>query len=90
MKRIRAVLPIVFASLLACAAEEKPARQIPAGPMPDTFRVAFETTKGRFVVEAYKDWSPLGVKRLTSLRRPVTLQYKAIDALGRLPRHGTS
>ena len=56
-----------LAVVLACAGEEKAPRQIPAGPMPDTFRVAFETTKGRIVVEAYRDWSPLGVKRFYEL-----------------------
>ena len=63
--RISAALGVVIA--LACGGGEKPQRQAPAGPMPDTFRVAFETTKGRFVVEAYRDWSPLGVKRFYEL-----------------------
>jgi cyclophilin family peptidyl-prolyl cis-trans isomerase len=58
---------LAFAGLVACAGDAKPARQVPTGPMPDTFRVAFETTKGRFVVEAYRDWSPLGVKRFYDL-----------------------
>jgi peptidyl-prolyl cis-trans isomerase A (cyclophilin A) len=34
---------------------------------PDTFRVNFETTKGSFVVEAYRDWSPQGVDRFYEL-----------------------
>jgi len=34
---------------------------------PDSFQVAFETTRGRFLVTAHRDWSPLGVDRLYHL-----------------------
>jgi len=34
---------------------------------PDTFKVKFETTKGDFIVEAYREWSPLGVDRFYEL-----------------------
>lgn len=34
---------------------------------PDTFRVAFETGRGRFVVEAVRAWAPLGVDRFHHL-----------------------
>lgn len=34
-----------------------------ARPAPDSFDVAFETSKGRFVVRAYRAWSPNGVDR---------------------------
>jgi cyclophilin family peptidyl-prolyl cis-trans isomerase len=36
---------------------------------PDSFQVAFETTRGRFVMTAHRDWSPLGVDRLYQLVR---------------------
>jgi peptidyl-prolyl cis-trans isomerase A (cyclophilin A) len=36
---------------------------------PDTFRVAFETTRGDFVVEARRDWAPMGVDRFYNLVR---------------------
>lgn len=36
---------------------------------PDTFKVLFETTAGDFVVEAYRDWAPLGVDRFYNLVR---------------------
>jgi peptidyl-prolyl cis-trans isomerase A (cyclophilin A) len=39
------------------------------GKAPDTFRVAFETTRGDFVVEARRDWAPLGVDRFYNLVR---------------------
>lgn len=34
---------------------------------PDTFKVLFTTTKGNFIVEAYRSWSPLGVNRFYEL-----------------------
>ena len=36
---------------------------------PDTVRVRFETSKGPFVVEAYRDWAPNGVDRFYQLAR---------------------
>lgn len=36
---------------------------------PDDFRVAFETTEGRFVVEAHRAWAPRGVDRFYNLVR---------------------
>lgn len=38
-----------------------------AGPAPDTFRVAFETTRGTFVVEAVRAWAPAGADRFHQL-----------------------
>ena len=66
MKRI--LLFLALAAVVACAQDDtRTLKQVPQGPTPDTFRVAFETTKGRFVVEAYLQWSPLGVKRFYEL-----------------------
>src|SRR5215467_4477020 len=36
---------------------------------PGVFRVRFESTKGSFIVEAHRDWAPLGVDRLYNLVR---------------------
>ena len=36
---------------------------------PDTFRVRFETTKGNFVVQVHRDWSPSGADRFYYLAR---------------------
>ncbi|HJR52358.1 MAG TPA: peptidylprolyl isomerase [Gemmatimonadota bacterium] len=36
---------------------------------PDVFRVSFETTRGDFVVEARRDWAPIGVDRFYNLVR---------------------
>ena len=44
-----------------------PATSASSAPAPDTFRVAFETSKGRFVVEARRDWAPRGVDRFHAL-----------------------
>ena len=60
-----ALLAVVFAA--ACGEEKRTFKPVPPGPVPDTFRVAFETTKGRFVIEAYRAWSPLGAKRFYEL-----------------------
>jgi peptidyl-prolyl cis-trans isomerase A (cyclophilin A) len=37
--------------------------------VPDSFVVAFETSRGRFDVKARKNWSPIGVDRLYTLVR---------------------
>lgn len=72
-----AVLPLIVA---ACG--EKPASRAPdtgavatpapAAPAvttaaPDSFRVAFETSRGTFVVQVNRAWSPKGVDRLREL-----------------------
>jgi peptidyl-prolyl cis-trans isomerase A (cyclophilin A) len=36
---------------------------------PATFKATFETSKGKFVVEAVRDWAPLGVDRFYNLVR---------------------
>jgi peptidyl-prolyl cis-trans isomerase A (cyclophilin A) len=34
---------------------------------PEKFKAVFKTTKGQFIIEAYRNWSPLGVDRLYQL-----------------------
>jgi peptidyl-prolyl cis-trans isomerase A (cyclophilin A) len=34
---------------------------------PATFKAAFKTTKGEFIIQAYRKWSPIGVDRLYQL-----------------------
>ncbi len=36
---------------------------------PDVFRARFETTKGAFVIEAHREWAPIGVDRFYNLVR---------------------
>jgi peptidyl-prolyl cis-trans isomerase A (cyclophilin A) len=47
----------------------KPDRTAIAAPAPDSFKVAFETSKGNFTVVAHRDWAPLGVDRFYHLVR---------------------
>jgi len=35
--------------------------------VPEVFKVKFETTKGDFVVEVYKEWAPIGAQRFHEL-----------------------
>jgi len=53
----------------------------PAGPPPDSFRVAFETTRGPFVVDVIRAWAPLGADRFYEL---VTQQFFDDDAFFRV------
>ncbi len=65
----RAVALLAF-SLAVVACNEKraaPVHAAPVGPTPDSFRVTFETTRGRVVVEAHRRWAPTGVDRLYEL-----------------------
>jgi peptidyl-prolyl cis-trans isomerase A (cyclophilin A) len=66
MNRILIVMGLALAS--ACAPDDtRTLKPPPVGATPDTFRVAFETTKGRFVVEAYREWAPVGARRFYEL-----------------------
>jgi cyclophilin family peptidyl-prolyl cis-trans isomerase len=59
---------VVVIALLAEACGDTPApRQSAVGPAPDSFRVAFTTSRGTFVVEARRAWAPSGVDRFHEL-----------------------
>jgi homoserine O-acetyltransferase len=72
-------LSLVTAILLACAAEA--GAQTPPDillspqdarwnePAPEAFRAAFETTRGRFVIDVQRAWSPHGADRFYNLVR---------------------
>ncbi|MEO8335195.1 MAG: peptidylprolyl isomerase [bacterium] len=60
----------LFALPVALACSDKPAtpaRTAPVGPAPDSFRVAFETTRGPFVVQVNRSWAPNGADRFYDL-----------------------
>ena len=64
-------IPTVLA-LVACGDQPEPcptlpAANTPAAAAPDSFRVAFETGKGRFVVQVNKAWAPRGADRFHEL-----------------------
>jgi peptidyl-prolyl cis-trans isomerase A (cyclophilin A) len=40
---------------------------VDTGPAPDSFRVAFETTRGTFVVQVNRAWAPVGADRFYRL-----------------------
>src|SRR5688500_15106011 len=70
-------LVAMCASILAIACSREPAAEradstthpVPdvAAAAPDSFRVAFETTRGNFVVDVIRAWSPRGVDRFHEL-----------------------
>jgi len=65
---LAAAMVLVIAAAAACGgSKEKDAT--PAGPAPDSFRVAFTTSKGTFVVEARRAWAPAGADRFYALTR---------------------
>src|SRR5579862_3474144 len=74
MRTTHALVALAVAGIAATACSKEQQQQQPpstqttaAGHAPDTVRVRFETTKGQFVVEAYRDWAPLGVDRFYEL-----------------------
>ena len=72
--RIPAVLCFLMIAM-ACSKDSPPPRADstarapsgPATPAPDSFRVAFETTRGNFVVDVVRAWSPRGADRFHEL-----------------------
>ncbi len=69
---VAAPVPSPTATVATPAASPRPALLDPsraAERAPAQFRVAFETTKGRFVVEVTRAWAPQGADRFFSLVR---------------------
>jgi cyclophilin family peptidyl-prolyl cis-trans isomerase len=58
-------LALTTSVALACS-DSAPPRAV-AGPTPASFRVAFKTNRGTFVVEADRSWAPNGVDRFWQL-----------------------
>ncbi len=77
MRSSRLVLPaaalLAAFTLAGCALRRDPLAKPKAAELtaaaPDSFLVAFETSRGRIVVSAHRAWSPLGVDRLYYLVR---------------------
>src|SRR5689334_4371107 len=71
---VRRLMLIVGATLGVSSCATWPFGRAPDGlsqniAVPDSFVVAFETSRGRFDVMARKNWAPVGVDRLYSLVR---------------------
>ena len=64
-----AAMLAVTGAVAACGGASKERDTIPSGPAPDSFRVAFTTSKGTFVVEAKRAWAPNGADRFYALAR---------------------
>jgi len=63
---------LLFAACLvstgfACTDSVPASNAAATAPAPDSFRVTFETSKGRFVVAVNKAWAPLGADRFYAL-----------------------
>lgn len=65
--RIVRGLAVLVVSLAVLACRDAPPRSVVSGPAPDSFRVAFETSRGTFVVETYRAWAPHGADRFHAL-----------------------
>ena len=78
MRRVRPLVAALCVSMIATAcAKDSPseradsASRAPSGAAtaPDSFRVAFATTRGDFVVDVIRNWSPRGADRFHELVR---------------------
>jgi len=69
MKKTVALFMFVAATIGAACADSAPASQqdTVAGPTPDSFRVAVETSRGKFVVAVNRAWAPRGANRFYEL-----------------------
>ncbi|HYC49769.1 MAG TPA: peptidylprolyl isomerase [Gemmatimonadaceae bacterium] len=67
-RNIPTLVAVVFIALAGCSQPRGSALLSPnadslAQPAPDSFKVAVETSKGRFVILAHRSWAPNGVDR---------------------------
>ncbi len=74
MRRARSVVLIAAATVMVTSCMSgpfgcKPGALSPNVAAPDSFVVAFETSRGRFDVMARKQWAPIGVDRFYTLVR---------------------
>lgn len=66
---MRTIIVVFFLAAAACAQDAGPLRNPGAltEQAPATFSVAFDTSKGRFVVDVHRDWAPRGADRFYNL-----------------------
>lgn len=60
------IAPLLLAVVLS-ACEKQAAPPVVTGPAPDSFRVAFQTSRGRIVVAVTRAWAPNGADRFHQL-----------------------
>jgi peptidyl-prolyl cis-trans isomerase A (cyclophilin A) len=61
------VLGLLWISLALAGCKGDPPVRVVTGPAPDSFRVAFETNRGNFVVAVNRSWAPNGADRFYQL-----------------------
>ncbi len=64
---LRLLTPLLALAAIAACGRSRHASAVPAGPAPDSFHVAFKTSRGTIVVAAYRAWAPHGVDRFYQL-----------------------
>ncbi len=64
---MRILLTLLLAVCLLQSQAQVPKDALLKTKAPESFQVLFTTTKGYFILEAYRRWSPLGVDRLYQL-----------------------
>ena len=75
MNKYRIALTLIGLAVLATSCKKSdsplanPTAEMTSERAPDTVRVRFETSKGPFVVEAYRAWAPNGVDRFYQLAK---------------------
>jgi peptidyl-prolyl cis-trans isomerase A (cyclophilin A) len=71
MKILGSVAAVAMALVAATAVSGAPAKLADPAKLtakaPDTFRARFDTTKGTFVIEVHREWSPNGADRFYNL-----------------------
>jgi cyclophilin family peptidyl-prolyl cis-trans isomerase len=66
--RLPTLALVLLGTLLAVAGcKGDPPVRVVTGPAPDSFRVAFETSRGNFVVAVNRSWAPNGADRFYQL-----------------------
>jgi peptidyl-prolyl cis-trans isomerase A (cyclophilin A) len=66
-KRFAAIVGIAVLAVVSACNPEQPQKTAVSGPMPDSFKVAVQTSKGPFVVQVYRAWAPKGAERFYQL-----------------------
>ncbi len=68
MKRVRPAWAAAWLVVFGCTSEQPKAKKQPE-PVPDSYRVLLETSRGDVLVEVHKAWAPEGAERFFRLVR---------------------
>jgi peptidyl-prolyl cis-trans isomerase A (cyclophilin A) len=67
MKRLLWVFPAALMVAASACNPEPSTKQTASTPVPDSFKVAVQTSKGSFVVQVNRAWAPIGADRFYAL-----------------------